>query len=362
MDVPFIHRFLGGFARQQEDLLFWLADIETRHLQPRLTEMKVDRPIYVCGLARSGSTILLETLAAHADTGTYRYMDYPFPMIPYFWSRFTRQHAADSTAQERSHGDGLQVTPQSPEAIEEMLWMHFMPNSHNPDHDNTLSADTEQTDFKAFYTNTIRKLLLARDAPRYLAKNNYNIIRLPFLLSCFPDARFVVPVRDPVWHIASLMKQHKLLSEQAAGDSSAVAYMRHVGHFEFGGDMRPLNLGDREHTAHLQSLWQKGRDVEAWAEYWAAIHRHLLEDLSGHAAVASATLIVDYDGLCAHPLDALQRLNSHVALGWSDEDLNALNQRFRAPGYYKPEFSGEELAMIKEKTGTIFSALQNHAG
>ena len=36
------------------------------------------------------------------------------------------------SAVERAHGDRLMITPSSPEAMEEPIWMHFFDNAHNP--------------------------------------------------------------------------------------------------------------------------------------------------------------------------------------------------------------------------------------
>src|SRR3546814_15898758 len=82
-------------------------------------------------------TILLESLAAHPDTVTHRYRDYPGVLAPIFWDRVSEHlYAGRSTPVERAHGDGIAVTQDSPEAIEEMLWMAFHPESHDPACDN----------------------------------------------------------------------------------------------------------------------------------------------------------------------------------------------------------------------------------
>src|SRR3546814_14543435 len=84
-------------------------------------------------------TILLESLAAHPDTVTHRYRDYPGVLAPIFWDRVSEHlYAGRSTPVERAHGDGIAVTQDSPEAIEEMLWMAFHPESPDPACDNTI--------------------------------------------------------------------------------------------------------------------------------------------------------------------------------------------------------------------------------
>jgi hypothetical protein len=64
---------------------------------------------------------------------------------------------------------------------------------HNPATSNILDQSTNNLKFESFYNNHIRKLLLVRNGDRYLAKGNYNITRLEYILKLFPDVRFVIP-------------------------------------------------------------------------------------------------------------------------------------------------------------------------
>ena len=87
--------------------------------------------------------------------------------------------------------------------------MAFFSTLHDPGSSAVLNGETNNKEFANFYKDHIRKLLLLRGGRRYLSKANYNLTRLGYLLKLFPDARFLLPVRDPVWHIASLMRQHQ---------------------------------------------------------------------------------------------------------------------------------------------------------
>ena len=207
---PWVH-YLGGLVERREGLWRRLGGWETRILSDSLSDVTVDRPVYISGLARSGTTKLLEVLDWHPEVVTHKYRDFPLLHIPYLWNRFldfVPRRGAE--AAERAHRDGIFVDPDSPEAFEEVLWMAFFPGTHDPSRNSVLDGTTRNPEFERFYRDHIRKLLLVRGGTRYVSKANYNITRLEYLLRLFPDARFVVPVRDPVWHIASLMKQHKL--------------------------------------------------------------------------------------------------------------------------------------------------------
>src|SRR3546814_8123113 len=54
----------------------------------------IDRPIFIAGLARAGTTILLESLERHPVTVTHRYRDFPMVLTPVFWNR-SEEHTSE---------------------------------------------------------------------------------------------------------------------------------------------------------------------------------------------------------------------------------------------------------------------------
>ena len=61
---------LGWLAARSPRALRRLGALESRRLEGELAETKIVAPLYVCGLARSGTTILLELLASHRATAS----------------------------------------------------------------------------------------------------------------------------------------------------------------------------------------------------------------------------------------------------------------------------------------------------
>ncbi len=198
----------GALNTRLPRFMRWLGDLETRILDGDLPALRVERPVYVCGLARSGTTLLLEALAAAPDFTTHRYSDYPLLWTPYWWNWLrARLPLPTQTPVERAHRDRLVVTANSPEAFEEVFWMHFFPGRHEVVVDQIIDATCDNQAFADFYAAHIHKLLAVRRARRYLAKGNYNLTRIGYLRRLFPDARFVIAVREPHAHVASLVKQ-----------------------------------------------------------------------------------------------------------------------------------------------------------
>jgi hypothetical protein len=339
---------LGGTVERHPAWWIKLGLVETALVDP---PARIDRPIYVTGLARSGTTILLETLARHPDVATHRYRDFPFLFTPYLWNRFLDLvPRKPELPAERSHGDGIAVTSDSPEAFEETLWMASFAGRHDSSISAVLDRSSANPAFEWFYRDHIRKLLAVRGGRRYVAKGNYNITRLGYLAKLFPDARFVIPVRDPVWHVASLMKQHRLFLEGQRDNPKAVRHLRRVGHFEFGQDRRPIHAGDDAAVAEIEQLWRAGEEVRGWARYWSYLHRYIADLLEQDAILRPAVQVVRYEDLCAAPPAVMADLLDHCGLAASPDFLAAAAGRFHAPTYYRPRFSADELAIIADET------------
>jgi Sulfotransferase family len=342
---------LGGFISRHRSLWTRLGNLETTLVGDTLEGVAIDRPIYVSGLARSGTTILLEMLARHGDTVTHRYRDYPPVFTPYWWNRvldFTPQQKAEPV--ERTHKDGIRITPDSPEALEEVLWMAFFPGLHDPRQNAALDGRTSHPAFEGFYRDHIRKLLKVRGGSRYLAKGNYNVTRLEYLLTLFPDARFVVPVREPGWHIASLMKQHALFCEGGRRRPESVRHLQRVGHYEFGLDRRPVNAGDPAAVEQVLACWQGGAEVEGWARYWSHIYGYVADRLEASPQLRDATLVVRYEDLCRERQATLRGVLEHCRLAAGDDALAELASELHSPTYYQPRFTPGELAIIDRHT------------
>ena len=337
-----------------------LGDVESRLLRRRLRTRPVDRPIYVTGLARAGTTITLEVLSQHRDVATHRYRDMAQPYLPYVWNRLLdRLPLPAPQPADRLHKDGIKVTRDSPEAVEETIWNWFFPQAHDEARSAVLDAGTSARRFERYYTDHIGKLLLARGRPRYLAKANYNVTRLAYLARLFPGARFVVVVRDPAAHVASWLKQHDLISRTHDHDPRWVATTRSVGHHEFGRQHRFINAGDTERVRAIRAAWDSGRRAYAFGMYWASIYGHVLDLVARDPAVRDATVLVRHEDLCAQPHQSIERILQHADLDVPSfsEVRDRYAQRLGKPRYYRATLDDTELADLAETTASVATRL-----
>lgn len=353
---------LSGVVARHPEAWIKLGNLETHVMSGVVDPRPVERPIYIAGLARSGSTILLETLARHPDVATHRYRDFPFLFTPYLWNRWLDlMPRRTEQPSERSHADGIAVTSESPEAFEEVLWMAFFRHLHDPSRSNVLGQSTHHASFERFYRDHQRKLLAVRRRSRYAAKGNYNVSRLGYLLRLFPKARFVVPLRDPVWHIASLMKQHALFLRGQDGNPKAARHLRRVGHYEFGQDRRPMNLDNPAATEEIAELWRRGEELRGWARYWSQVHHFIADALDRDQALRGAVQVVRYERLCAEPRAAISSLLTHCGLKVEPGFVELSARRFHLPTYYRPVFNDRELALIADETGSAVARFAESA-
>lgn len=358
MEMPRWLDALGAFIGRTAGFWQKLGELESSAHRAELDAIPIDRPIYVAGLARSGSTILLELLAGRPGVATHRYRDFPPIYTPLFWNRaFAHVYRADTPPTERAHKDRILVTPDSPEAMEEVLWMRFFADAHATEKSQVLDRATANPAFERFYTDHLKKILLVRGGRRYLSKGNYNLTRFAYLQKLFPDARFVVPVREPRWHVASLLKQHRLFCAEEARDPRILQHMRRVGHFEFGLDRRAINAGDPLAALAIERLWREGQEVRGWARYWAMLYGFVLDQRERDPELARAVHLVRYEDLCDRPEETLAAVFAHAELPLEPGELAPMAARLSQPTYYDPGFTPEEEAVIAEETAAVRARL-----
>ena len=213
-------------------------------------EQQTDNDVFVAGLARSGTTILLNALYKSNEFASLSYSDMPFVLAPKLWSKLSL-NKEDAVLIERAHGDGIKVSYKSPEAFEEVFWMTF----HN------LEEDTINK-FKKY----IQIIKHRYDMNRYLSKNNQNIRRLKIISNNFPNSKVLIPFRDPIQHANSLLYQHKKFIKDSKEDRFIANYMKLIGHTEFGPEYNPIYKRNLNFKNDL--------DINHWLEQWCLVYQN----------------------------------------------------------------------------------------
>lgn len=306
-------------------------------------------PVYISGLARAGTTILLESLYSTGYFTTLTYRDMPLVTAPYLWSKITQKSKIkEEKRKQRAHGDFIYVNYDSPEAFEEVFWLTFSNMDYvKEDHLDLQDVDKELVEkYKRYIENIIK-----RDSKNkflcYLAKNNNNLLRINAIKAAFPDAIFIVPFRNPIDHAKSLLNQHKEFLNRHAQDPFAHKYMNWLGHFEFGANLKPF----RFYQESLPLNKEETQHIDYWLRYWRTVYAYLLE------FQAANILFFNYDLLCQQPELHFEKLESKLSLesGSLQKFSTSIN---RSPRSYLNQIEDPSLS---PETKEIYYKLQEAA-
>jgi hypothetical protein len=211
---------LTGRLATRSELLLWLrtrlklTDLLKRH--PEILERPVEKPIFIAGLGRSGTSILQELL--HQD---------PRLRTPLFWEVYFPVDSAvtggkDPVAEKAGH----EVASQWTRIVPEIQTMHEVAG-HLPAEDSSLWSPTFVSDsimsfyqiptYHAYVNRTSadlaysyhKRLLQAlqwkQPGRRWFGKSaTYHLANLPTLMKHYPDACIIQTHRDPLRIMSSV--------------------------------------------------------------------------------------------------------------------------------------------------------------
>ena len=294
----FLSRVLHRVALGSDAVAEASFDIDRKAFPADAAAVAEKRHIFVSGLARAGTTILMRELYATSAFRSLTYRDMPFVLAPNLWGKITRSSHKDMAAAERAHGDGILVDFDSPEALDEVFWrVHCGDQYIKDDRLKPMSADADvRSDFRDY----VAMMLRGHAAERYLSKNNNNILRLGSVLASLPNAVAIIPFREPLQHAYSLLRQHKSFLEQQATDRFALSYMNWLAHHEFGQGHRPFGFGKA-----AEAGFQRPDDPASlayWLFIWLDAYSYLQE------TAGDRCLFLSYEQLCAPESSVWARL------------------------------------------------------
>jgi hypothetical protein len=292
-----------------------------------------ENPVFISGLARSGTTMLMRYLH---ETGAFRsltYQDMPFVLMPNLWKKLSFRKSG-SEMKERAHQDGILVSLESPEAFEEVFWRVFAGDQYiTKDRLKLQKIDSET--IKKFQEFVLNALLSSNkpDELRYLSKNNNNILRLAYMKKSFPKAKIVIPFRDPLQHALSLLNQHIHFSGIQKENKFSLDYMNWLGHFEFGLNQKPFDLNKDD----IFSLMEKTpkTELDFWLLSWKNYYSFAIENPDNNC------LFFCYEEFCSFPNEVLRKLFPLLELSAKTDGIKPFIP-------YEKKVSGYSESLLKE--------------
>lgn len=274
--------------------------------------VKIDRPIFLVGSGRSGTTILYHVLGGHPALAWFSNYNERWPGFARAAS-CSRLYALPSLRAWR--GKGLPI-PSEAYAV----WDRARPVADSPCDprlDETHVTREERARARALVAANMKH----HGKPRFLNKNTRNTRRMRYLQSIFPDAIFIHVLRDPRAAMASLLKV----------------------------DWWPTMKVWCRNQITAQEWAAQGRDPVALAAHlWAAEVRCVMEDK--RALAPEQYFEVRYEEFMREPEQVLRRVLRFCDLQWTSGfarfvesfALTSMNDKF------KKQFTPEQLAQIAE--------------
>ncbi len=320
-----LDRFLHSMALGSSMIKTISFDLE-RNLNNVQVQRIIHEPhVFIAGLARAGTSLLLRTLYTKGDFATLTYRDMPFVLAPQLWRKINTRHRRTVDTNERAHGDGLNVNMDTVEAFEEVFWLTFAGREF-VDSDRLIPHIVNK-ELNERFRQYVAIVVAASDhgVTRYLSKNNNNILRIPGLLATLPESKIIVPFRNPYQQARSLLRQHKRFLKIHAKDRFGRRYMKWLGHFEFGPDYLPMIFDSeviRIHAGEMES-------VNHWLENWEQVYRAVLKNES------KRLIFWDYDAFCADPYMKLEELSKQIGLEGTLKD--GTTTHIQPPTHYEKD-------------------------
>ncbi|MGD8805724.1 MAG: sulfotransferase [Chloroflexota bacterium] len=152
-------------------------------------KMPIDRPIFIVGAPRSGTSILYQILYQHPDLAHFTQASDLFPECPILANRFFRvtglsQLRPTSIAFRGWAAHGYMF------AEGYNTWRYFAK------HNSVLEAHDVTHEQRSFYRQLLQKHLFLFRRSRFINKSPFNSLRLTYLNEIFPNALFIHIHRD----------------------------------------------------------------------------------------------------------------------------------------------------------------------
>jgi hypothetical protein len=322
-----VEGFVQGYSLAAWRPVQWLDRLaegpERALLWPWTRHLAIDRPIFIVGAFRSGTTILERIVADHPGVGHFWFLTNVYSRAPatgYALARLLQAVGVlDQGSVSIAHNPRIPTAMLSPFECE---WVWSRSTKSLWDErctDLTVGANHTDPPFERYLTSLIRRHLLVQRAARFVNKNPVNCLRLGYLHRLFPDARFVYIVREPLATILS----HQRMAEHVEGIVRDAGLQRLVAE-----ELRMPTLAVRIKTSTFAQTLALDRE-HPWlgiANQWKDLNATILDSLAAHPGLADQVLLLHYEELVAQPATLLERLWAFVEL--ADDDAEAISRAY----------------------------------
>jgi len=327
---------IGAKTMLLNRLIHRLQIIDYRKQRPEVAQQRIERPLFVLGLPRTGTTIFYEILAQdpnHRWPITYEVEE---PLPPARAASFLtdpRIPAIDKKMNEiEALAPGFQaihaIGATLPQECIAMTASHFMcvmwgASFSVPSYDNWLSEQDVSGAYR-WHRMFLQHLQVDYRAPRWLLKSPGHLPFIQAIVDEYPKAAIIQTHRDPMQVAASL--------------ASVTCSL----HSAFSDEVDPVRTAAHEAEHYAQALkagmQQRGR-IEA-------------EEGSGRF------FDVRFEDILEKPLEVIEQLYGHFGFEWSPDIRDRMStyvQNRPREKHGKHSYTLEEFGLSREEHGPLFA-------
>ncbi len=268
-----IDKFLHYIFLGNKNIAKFLFKIELWIHKKQLNKSGASQNVYISGLARAGTTVLMQYLGQLSEFKSLSYRNLPFLFIPKTGLKLISKRKTEE--KERFHQDGMTHSLNSYEALEEPFWRDYIGEKYIFDK----IIQKHIIDQKVFEKYNAFRKLVAGDKV-YLAKNNNHLLRAASLHKLDKakgnNTITIIPFRDPYGQAKSLLKQHLLLSKLQKEDGFTLDYMDFLVHHEFGLHTKQPVLDNN----NIQLITDHKDSLEYWLKIWYVYYEEVYKQFS----------------------------------------------------------------------------------
>jgi hypothetical protein len=242
-----------------------LRYVDDRARFPQIAEQTIEKPVFIIGMPRTGTTILHDILACDPQSRAPLTWEVMFPSPPPETATFTTdQRIADCAATFPDHDMQLPgfdaIHPMGPQLTQECVVMMgetmCTPLFHNqfrvPGYEDWLDHEADFGPVYDFHHRQLQHLQSGHAGDRWVLKTGAHLWGLDHLLETYPDARVVFTHRDPVKSMTSY--------------ASLTTIVRRVG----SDDVDPVEVAD-DWIGRLRRVLLRGIEIRQARDYPDAV-------------------------------------------------------------------------------------------